>query len=194
MKKIPKKVLRHVNPMAHEMFAERALAGDWQGALILTDSERRISLYIDMTIAELIPRENTDALAYAISNGGVPLSERDMLIITLGRFLKEGRRVFDGDEARRAFEALPDQVTIYRGTAEAEADSREYGVCWTIDRDKAEWFATKHGRFRNTASAPVVLSANVNRADVCGLLWDRGEKEVLVLPRSLVGVIAEPVQ
>jgi hypothetical protein len=173
------------------MFIGNAQAGDWQSALCKTGSEHRISLYMDLLISKLIPPEDeTDALAYAISTGDLPHRERDLLCALLARFHREGRRVFDGDAARAAFDALPSLVAIYRGTVAAEGN--EYGVCWTLDRAKAHWFATKHGRFRNINSPAVILSATVRRDEICGVLWDRQEQEVLVAPALLREVVSTP--
>src|SRR5690606_24117214 len=133
MKRIPKRVLRWVNPALHQMFTNEALASDWQGALCRTESQHRISLYMDMLLAKLIrPEDEADALAYAISCGDLPFIERDMLCAVLARLHADGRRVFDGDAARAAFEALPEHFIIHRRTVEAEG--KQYAVCWTLDR------------------------------------------------------------
>jgi len=122
------------------------------------------------------------ALAEAISNGDVPRQERAMLYATLNRLRREGLNVFDGDAARTAYAELPELVTIYRGTVGAEADEKAYGICWTLDKSKAEWFATEHGRFKNRSSPPVLLTTTVKREDISGLLFDRDEQAVLMYP------------
>jgi len=51
---------------------------------------------------------------------------------------------------------LPDPVTIYRGAAGATARQAAEGVFWSLDRERAEWFAR-----RENASPQVVVSAKV---------------------------------
>ena len=70
-------------------------------------------------------------------------------------------------------------VTIYRGVG-----SEEYrdGISWTLDREKAEWFAT---RFTEDG---VVYSAKVKSNDILYYISDRGEKEVIVDPKKLIQI------
>jgi len=162
---------------------------DWLGALLCVDSGRRTELCIQLW--NLIPDEDKpDVLADAISGGDFPFGCRTKLISILSELLEDGRRVFDGEAARKGFNDLPERVQIYRGTTEAEGT--DYGVCWTLSLEKAEWFATKHGRFRNTGSAPVILSAIVDRDDICGLLLERNESEVLFFLIGKVNVKSKP--
>ena len=159
--------------------------GDWTAALLCVGSGARISLCMDLW--PIIPKsDRAQVLAEAISGGDEPRRERDMLCAVLGALHRQNRRIFDSDTAEESFKNLPSQVTIYRGTTESEGDN--YGVCWTLSRDKAVWFATQHGRFRNTESPPVILSATVQRDDICGLLVERGEREVVICP-SLIGAV-----
>jgi hypothetical protein len=135
---------------------------DWQCALLLTSSFRRIGLFLDLALGGFIPRDEwSRLLPDAISMGDAPRHDRDRLIVVLTVLRERNELAFDGDAAREAYATLPDQVTIYRGTIVAEVDSGEIGVCWTLDPDRARWFATEHGRCRNSASPPVMLSATV---------------------------------
>lgn len=192
-KRIPKRVTRWVRSVMLDLLTERVHAGDWMGVLVLAESENRISLCMDLFTAQLVPEaEWPEVLARAISGGDDPCRERDRLCTVLARLHGEGRRVFDSEAARLTFADMPERVTIHRGTVDDETAEQEYGVCWTLDRDRAHWFATKHGRFRNTRSPPVLLTTAVDREDICGLLVDRNEKEVLVHPDRLWIVHSEP--
>jgi hypothetical protein len=187
--RITKTILQWVPPNLHSHLKKEIRAANWMGALILCSSQDRISLCIDLFVKNHLSIDALPAvLAIAISMGDNPAAERNRLAWLL-EHLREAptpRRVFDGDAARSTFAALPEQVTIYRGTVEAEGT--DYGVCWTLDQDKARWFATKHGRFRNTRSPAVLLTADVTRAHIAGLLFDRDESEVLVCPDHLRNV------
>lgn len=187
--RIRKDVLRWVSPSLHEQFKESVNQRDWDGALSYTNSENRISLCLDLMLAKIIDFDDEEApylLASSISGGDLPRRELDALHALLSRYLREGKRAFDGEAARQAFKRLPKKVTIHRGTVE---DEDRYGVCWTLSRDTAVFFATKHGRFRVTDSKPVILSATVNRDDIFALLFERNEQEVLISPESLDSVV-----
>jgi len=178
-------VLRWVDAGLHGMFAEEVSAGAFDRALGLTKSETRISLCLDMMLARIIDPEDEgtpDVVASAISAGDHPCREYDMLYALLSRFHRQGRRGFDGERARKAFGELPEQITIYRGTVEAEDKN---GFCWSLDRDQAVFFATKHFRFRVTDSVPVILTATVNRDDIFALMFERDEQEVMISPAIL---------
>lgn len=82
------------------------------------------------------------------------------------------------DEERKVFDALPDEITIYRGTC--APDGIGSGMSWTLDRDKAEWFATRlymPGR----SGAPQVVTGVVSKADAIGYQAGRGEQEIIAL-------------
>lgn len=70
-------------------------------------------------------------------------------------------------------------VTIYRGVS-----SKKYrdGLSWTLDKDKAEWFAT---RFTQEG---VVYSATVKSENILYYITDRGEEEIIVDPKKLIHV------
>jgi hypothetical protein len=69
-----------------------------------------------------------------------------------------------------AYDALPEIVTVYRGQ-DAEW---EPGMCWSLNRDVANWFA-----MRFTKMEPLVLTAEVKRADILALKLDRKEHEII---------------
>lgn len=81
------------------------------------------------------------------------------------------RPLFDGEAARLAYEALGDEVTVYRGDY-AEYDSLLWAPSWTLSRDKAAWFTKRSGG--------VVRTLCVHRDDILAVLFERGEQEVLV--------------
>ncbi len=157
---------------------------DIAGALGLVSSELRLSMC--RALWSLVPKsEHAETLALAISSGDNPGREHFWLHETLCELLDQGRRIFDCDAARETFEALPETVTVYRGTVQAEVEYTEsefepFGICWTLSRETASWFATKHGRFRNRQSSPVIVSATVHRDEIYGLLTERNESEALV--------------
>lgn len=82
---------------------------------------------------------------------------------------------------RAAYEALPDEVEIWRGI-DASVGNPE-GLSWSLSREKAEWFAN-----RWKPADPAVYRAGVRKADILAVLLGRGEQEVVVFPESLMEV------
>jgi hypothetical protein len=106
---------------------------------------------------------------------------------------------FEGDPKRRAMlmtadelethAALPDEVMIYRGFGEWKSEHSHpsamwEGYSWTLDRDRALWFAKRfallHGKAR-------LATAIVPRTCIIALLDERGEHEVIVVPEQIAG-------
>ena len=94
---------------------------------------------------------------------------------------RPGHEAMMDAEERTQFAALPETLRVYRGI-DADQGTR-YGRSWTLDRDKAVWFAT---RFAPECS--LLLTATVERSDIIALLLGRGESEVLVNPADLTEV------
>ena len=83
------------------------------------------------------------------------------------------------EEERNAFTALPDRLTIYRGLHIKKSTLR--GLLWTLDRQRAEWFANRRAKRR-----PYLVEAEVLKSDVRAHFLDRGEAEIVVLPNRLI--------
>lgn len=88
-----------------------------------------------------------------------------------------GLMMTDGE--RHALAQLPDEITVYRGCYEFNAD----GLSWTTCRSIAEGF-TKLARYNKPDRVPILLSRTVKRADVIAYKLERNELEVILLPES----------
>lgn len=82
------------------------------------------------------------------------------------------------DEEREALAKLPETLTIHRGYT---LPHRKLGMSWTLERERAEWFAR---RFQRDEAAQVV-TATVKKADVLAHFTGRGEAEIVVFPDKL---------
>lgn len=80
-------------------------------------------------------------------------------------------------ECREALDTLPfgRPIRIYRGQDEGQ----EPGLAWTLDREKAEWFARAGLRGMTKNDRPVVLVAEVLRVDIALASNARNESEVV---------------
>ncbi|MBV8324661.1 MAG: hypothetical protein JO049_28800, partial [Hyphomicrobiales bacterium] len=83
---------------------------------------------------------------------------------------------------REALAALPDGLTVWRGTARQRSIR---GLSWTLDRDKAIWFAK---RFPMRRRAPRLVEGFVHKRHVLAYFWERKEKEIVSMRVDVRGV------
>ncbi len=90
---------------------------------------------------------------------------------------RPGRDEYLMNEEERA--ELAERVPVYRGV---NAFNEIRGISWTLDRERAEWFAL---RFPDPDGEwpPMVIEATVLRHRIIALFQERQEAEVLAFPR-----------
>jgi hypothetical protein len=76
-------------------------------------------------------------------------------------------------EEQRAFDELPDEITIYRGCG----PRNEFGYSWTLDRSIAEVFPFKR---RYTTEYPSLLTLTIRKERAAALKLDRNEQEIVL--------------
>lgn len=91
----------------------------------------------------------------------------------------ERRWMMDEEEAD-ALAVMPDEITVWRGCI---AGQNEDGFSWTIDREKAEWFAKRFASAQRGEGR--VIEGRVKRVDVIAHFTGRGESEIVVLPENV---------
>lgn len=72
---------------------------------------------------------------------------------------------------------LPDLVTIWRGTSGLTFSRAIRGLSWTLDRERAQWFAQRNAK---RYGIPRVLQAQVPRRLIMYFSDERKESEVVV--------------
>lgn len=72
---------------------------------------------------------------------------------------------------------LPDLVTIWRGTSGLTVSRAVRGLSWTLDRERAVWFAQRHATHYGH---PRVLQARVPRSSIAYFSDARKESEVVI--------------
>lgn len=82
-------------------------------------------------------------------------------------------------ETESALSGMPDVLTIYRGQTKVGTPV-EKAHSWTLDRNVANFFATRRGQDKAE-----IITATVNKKDVIEYISDRGEAEVLVRYKDL---------
>lgn len=93
------------------------------------------------------------------------------------------------EDELRQYEELDDTVTVYRGVTSHNAKNIK-ALSWTLDREKAEWFAH---RFNEDGT---VYEAEIDKQHILALFNGRNESEVIVDPKFLmdIRISEEPVQ
>jgi len=99
--------------------------------------------------------------------------------------LSEWQRLFDSDRPERrylmdtfdfqAYSNLPDVVTVYRG---CQKNQNENGLSWTLDKEKAQFFAKRLGK------KGIVLEKSVKKNQIVAVLLGRNEQEVIITERG----------
>lgn len=88
-----------------------------------------------------------------------------------------GREMAMDEQEREQFAALPAMLTIYRGV---KLRSAMRGLSWTLDRERAEYFAN---RLVMKRQHPMVLTCEVPKAETIAYLNGRREAEIVVHPK-----------
>lgn len=82
--------------------------------------------------------------------------------------------------------SLPNKVKIFRGMTVSEADSKEYGISWTLDKKVAEFFAFTYGRNHDTADQnKTVVSVDIQKKQIQALFNGRNENEIITTPPQI---------
>jgi hypothetical protein len=94
---------------------------------------------------------------------------------------RPGREHMMDEEERAAFAALPDTLTVYRG---CHRELNEDGLSWTLDRDRAAWFAKRFASV--TGSDPIVHVGEVSKSQVVAHFLGRNEAEIVLIEPEAV--------
>lgn len=85
-------------------------------------------------------------------------------------------RFFMSAEEREVFDGLPEEITIHRGY---KAKHGPYGFSYTLDKEKALWFAKRYA----TRGDGAVMTRTVRKEDCFAYKGERNEKEIIIRPR-----------
>lgn len=80
-----------------------------------------------------------------------------------------------------AYLDLPDILTVYRGVTE-DGEAQIEALSWTLDKDKAAWFAHRFGE------DGTVYQAEIMKSNTYALFLGRGESEIIVNPKYLLDI------
>jgi hypothetical protein len=162
-----------------EAVAKAAEDGDWESYVFLYERPYRLDAFLRVPCDS-----NDDAPAYyqLMRNVWVdteaPSNDEESWENVLPSPIWGQRMMMDESE-RAALAALTDPVPVFRGFS---LDSSERGFSWTVDRQRADWFAH---RFACLGGEARVVCGTIAKAKVVAYLLARGESEVLALPEDV---------
>lgn len=83
----------------------------------------------------------------------------------------------------KIYNSLPEIITIYRGMTTEELESDDFGVSWTLSRERADYFAFTYGRNFSTEGIPkIVHQLEVKKVEILAYFNERNEQEVIYIP------------
>ena len=97
-------------------------------------------------------------------------------------FKSANSSVLMNKEELEVFNNLDDELTIYRGVTSYNADNVK-ALSWTLDIDKAEWFANRFGEEDGT-----VYDAEIEKSHVLAYFGRRNESEEIVDSKYLIDI------
>lgn len=100
-------------------------------------------------------------------------------IVELFQFGKSPRLMMNDDELSD-FEKLPERIKVWRGVGVNNAIEEDLiGSSWTIDYDKALFFANRNTRFKDE-SYPLIFGIEIEKTDVLSFITRRKESEIIL--------------
>jgi hypothetical protein len=85
------------------------------------------------------------------------------------------KRAAMNEDEQRHFDGLPDLITIYRG----QSQRNQRGMSWSLDRQRAEWFAARQLIFNGCHDVAWLLTATVRKRDAHAYLNGSTEHEIV---------------
>lgn len=91
------------------------------------------------------------------------------------------RHMLMDKEEQAALALLPDALTVYRGFM---YDDGEEGMSWTLDQQKAKWFARRF-HIDPDCERPRIATGHVSKEKVIAYFTGRNEDEIVALPEDV---------
>jgi glycerol kinase len=91
---------------------------------------------------------------------------------------RTNRHLCMSEEEQQVIKSFSETITIWRGVR-----GKKYtrGLSWTIDRDKAIWFAKRF----SSKNAVLLIEGTVKRTHVLAHFIGRNEQEIVALPKNV---------
>lgn len=99
------------------------------------------------------------------------------------------------DKEKKAFAALPEVLTVYRGGQFSKKDLAENGFHWSLSPHVAERFATSDYLSGKFCYDPLLITASVRKCDVVAYFnrEDGDEQELVIRPENVTNKVVSIV-
>jgi uncharacterized protein len=173
-----------MSDLADEYLAE----GEWERFVLCHEKPYRLDAIYEATEAGMRPHETAEQVgSHWVHSENIWQQEEQWIDLWIAA--RDGghlERAMD-EEERAKLDALPEQVTVYRGY---QRRGRDEGLSWTLERRQAEWFAwrwweSRSGEKEPDYVGPHVAVGTVRRTDILAYFAGRGEEEIVVLPEDV---------
>lgn len=124
------------------------------------------------------PREFNKILRDSWMLTEFPNAEEIDMLIELFQISKKD--LLMNEQEKKLWEQLPKEVNLFRGLQTSK--SKENGLSWTLDKEKAIWFAN---RWKENGK---VLTVTIPKEKIFTVFLERGENEVVIDTRELKAV------
>jgi hypothetical protein len=177
----------HTHKMANRQYqakvqavARAREAGDWGTFVFLHERPYRLDAFAEVWVSKnsFTDDEYWEVLSHIWIDTESLSSEQDEWFDLLMDERPGRHEHFMDEQDRERFDALPDQVTVWRGWPVEGGNPS--GLSWTLDRERAVWFATRFDQ------VGVVAEITVPKEEIIAVLVGRGEDEVIVDPEFRV--------
>jgi len=96
---------------------------------------------------------------------------------------KPHREFLMNEDEQKFHNSLPGRFSIYRGMSIQEKESGNFGVSWSLDEERANFFANDY--IRHTVKyEKIVHSIEVKREDIIAYFNERHEQEVIYISKK----------
>lgn len=186
VQEIPLRDTKHCALIHHRFRQKQAALGsalqdkDWNTVIFLHERPYRLEALASILQDYKVPPEVVAPLVAEVWTDSENIRQNQKGWQHIWSTLPNPQLVMDAEE-QKAFAALPDIFFVYRGLRSQRYNRK--GLSWTLDLDKAWWFA-----YRFKPARPTVLKAAVAKADVYALFLGRNEQEIVVDPKHLTTI------
>ena len=146
----------------------------WQELTFLIERPFRFSFFYWIAVEHNVIHDKS-LLFDVWTDAENPHINRNFYIDAFEKLCADGKTYVE-DEYRDEFNALPDEIEIFRGVGPEEyLGHHELGLSWTLDKNVADWFSK---RWKKSGH---VLSKTVSKENVLYFTNCRGENEVVTV-------------
>jgi len=151
--------------------------GKWSRFIFLHERPYRLDAFLQTL--EFLTDEEFNELLAEIWVDSENIWQNKTAWENLFKYEAFNKNLFMSDDDLASYKSLPEKFTIYRGTK----PNRELGMSWTLDEDKAAWFAR---RLTRKSEKAIVIQAEMTKEHTLAYLGERNESEIITLPHHPV--------